>query len=58
MYAAELESEGLVEEPLNDDSPTGGICSMCGRVEGQRTVQFTAAEIAAAASEAKRSNEK
>jgi hypothetical protein len=52
MYRGEIESEGLTEEALSDDSPAGGICSMCGRVEGQRTVQFSAAEIAAAASDA------
>ncbi len=51
MYRGELEAEGLTEEPQLDDAPAGGICSMCGRVEGQRTVQFSAAEIAAAAGE-------
>jgi hypothetical protein len=58
MYGAGLEQEGLLEEPLTDESPLGGICSMCGRVEGHRTVQFSAAEIAAAAADAKRPNEK
>ena len=51
MYKAELEADGLVEEEIPPDALSGGICSMCGRVEGQRTVQFSAAEIAAAAAE-------
>ena len=48
MYRRELEAEGWTKE-LPSDEAAGGICSLCGRVEGQRTVPFSAAEIAAAA---------
>ncbi len=48
MYRGELEEDGLNEEEAGCNKTEGGICSICNRVEGQRTVQFTAAEIAAA----------
>lgn len=58
MYQGELEADGL-KEPEDEQrvervAKEGGICSICGRVEGQRTVQFTAAEVAAATKEAKK----
>lgn len=44
MYRTELQAEGWIRE-LPADEMTGGICSMCGRVEGKRTIQFNAAEL-------------
>jgi len=44
MYRSELETEGWIKE-LPSDEMQGGICSMCGRVEGKRTIQFNAAEV-------------
>jgi hypothetical protein len=44
MYGAELKAEGWIKE-LPGEETSGGICSMCGRVEGKRTIQFNAAEV-------------
>jgi hypothetical protein len=44
MYRSELENEGWFQE-LPSNELAGGICSMCGRVEGKRTLQFNAVEI-------------
>lgn len=44
MYRSELEAEGWIKELPNDEMQ-GGICSMCARVEGKRTIQFNAAEV-------------
>jgi hypothetical protein len=52
MYRGEIEADGLTLEQ-SEEEIAGGICSICNRVEGQRTVQFTAAEIMAAAEEMK-----
>lgn len=57
LFRGELEEEKLALEQ-SDEEITGGICSICGRVEGQRTVQFSAAEIMAAANDAKGSSGK
>lgn len=48
MYRGELEAEGWINE-LPETGRREGICSMCGRVEGHRTVQLDAQEIAALA---------
>ncbi len=45
IYRAELETEGWVEEPFDEENLGGGICKMCGKVEGKRTIQFNAAEL-------------
>lgn len=46
MYRAELEAEGWSGE-VPAPPPLEGICSICGRVEGHRTVQLRASEVAA-----------
>jgi len=44
MFHSELENEGWLRE-LKSEEAGGGICSMCGKVEGKRTIQFNAVEL-------------
>ena len=44
MYKSELEAEGWTSE-LPEPPSEGGICSVCGRVEGHRTVSLRASDV-------------
>jgi hypothetical protein len=48
MYRSELDAEGWTSE-LPEPPPLEGICSVCGRVEGHRTVQLRSSQLNAPA---------
>jgi hypothetical protein len=45
IYRRDLEAEGWTCELAGFD-PAEGICSMCGKVEGHRTIQLRAPDLA------------